>query len=301
MSKPYNPTGYDDGNHYGFNAFDIECVAAQIYKQCKADGIKLQPKPLCAILGNMEREGQFHTGIWQNLTVGNENGGYGLTQWTPASTKILAYAKDRGVPSDSLSLQVERLIHYEAVVEPSAQWSQNRSTHGFTFIQFLENKDCDINSLVEDFMYGYENPGDLALQERQNYANGSKFVDGVTIPQIVEKVFGGEIDIDLTVSAPALPDENTEPRSETITDSIYNLLCETSYNLDRLSETQKKQLKTRKLGDKLKVLQFCGSIKNKYGTKVSVRHRWYAIVQVDNKGNLISTRGETIKPHYIDY
>lgn len=296
MSKPYNPTGYDDGCHWGWADFDVKCVAVEIYNQCKKYGINIQPRPLGAVLGNCSHEGSFHTGMWEGLNVGRYDRGYGLFQWTPA-TKVIDYLEGRGIPIDSLSGQIERFINFECIVNPTVQWSQARSPLGNTFRSFLEDTTHDINALTEDFMLGYENPyiPTSGLGERQTYAN--QYYNSIVIP-----IFGGETE--LAIKNPIEPDTDTPdsdleeiPEQE---NCLYDLLKETEYNLDRLTEEQTKYLKQRVLKDRIRVKSFCGIIKNKYGEKCGLRHRFYRIVDINQKGDLISNHGEHIKPHFVD-
>lgn len=48
------------------------------------------------MLGNMETESTINPGIWQSLNSGNASGGFGLTQWTPA-TKYINWANNNGL------------------------------------------------------------------------------------------------------------------------------------------------------------------------------------------------------------
>lgn len=49
----------------------------------------------CAVLGNIEQESGFNPGIWESLN--NTNKGYGIVQWTPATTFL-----NRAVETDFL-------------------------------------------------------------------------------------------------------------------------------------------------------------------------------------------------------
>ena len=52
---------------------------------------------IAGMLGNMQRESNINPGLWESLNYGNTSGGFGLTQWTPA-TKYLNWAQERGYP-----------------------------------------------------------------------------------------------------------------------------------------------------------------------------------------------------------
>ena len=294
MSKPYNPTGYDESCHWGFSDFDVQCVGLAIYKQCQADGINLQPRPLCALLGNIARESHMHSGMWESLNVGNIHGGYGLTQWTPCGDKIIPYLEGKGLPNDSLTGQVERLIHFECIVAPEQQWLTGRSVSGMSFKDFLENETYDIDYLTKDFMYGYESPSAPALDERITWAN--------SFQTIVANIFGGSTDF--TISSPIEPDTSTPDAGEEEIpeqeENLYELLQKTEYNTNQLTAEQVKKLKQRVIGDRIKIKTFCGKITNRYGTKVSIRKQYYRISEINQKGDFITIRGEHIKPHYID-
>lgn len=123
-------------------------------------------KAICALLGNMERESHINPGLWEDLRENNTSGGYGLTQWTPA-TKYINWALSKGWAKENIYNQLQRIL-YE-VENNSEQWL-DRANSGMTFKQFTQSN-ASIAWLTEVFMKNYENPGAPELEERISNSN----------------------------------------------------------------------------------------------------------------------------------
>lgn len=90
---------------------------------------------IAGILGNIQSESSINPGRWQSDKVGNNSGGYGLTQWTPASKYFnWCQTEGRNDPSE-MDNNIERII-YE--VEKGGQYYK---TDGYpeTFSQFTQS------------------------------------------------------------------------------------------------------------------------------------------------------------------
>lgn len=128
---------------------------------------------IAAILGNMQRESNINPGLWESLLYGNTSGGYGLTQWTPAS-KYLSWAQERGYPYGSdysnaeayINGQLQRIV-WE--VENNQQWIAT-SAFNFSFSAFTKSTQTAAY-LTEAFLKNYERAGVEALSDRITAAN----------------------------------------------------------------------------------------------------------------------------------
>lgn len=119
---------------------------------------------ICGMLGNMQRESSINPGIWQSLKEGNLSGGYGLTQWTPA-TKYFNWCDERNLPYDDIDSNLSR-IDWELAngqqFYPSDRFSE-------TFKEFIKSEESP-EYLASCFMCNYERPGDPHEEERRTYA-----------------------------------------------------------------------------------------------------------------------------------
>lgn len=108
---------------------------------------------ICGVLGNMETESTMNPCLWESLRVGNMRGGYGLTQWTPAS-KYINWCKAKGIPYASIDSNLKRL-DYE--VENNMQWINSLDPKKRTFKQFTRSTDSP-KDLAMVFIRAYERP-----------------------------------------------------------------------------------------------------------------------------------------------
>ena len=113
----------------------------------------------CAMLGNIQEESGINPGIWEYLKKGNLSGGYGLTQWTPA-TKIINWLNENGYEIDSGIGQMLRIVWEK---DNEQQWG---STSGYplTFHEFATYTNSSMTDeeickyLANAFLRNYERP-----------------------------------------------------------------------------------------------------------------------------------------------
>lgn len=108
---------------------------------------------ICGLLGNMETESTMNPCLWESLRVGNMRGGYGLTQWTPAS-KYINWCKRFGYKYNDINSNLKR-IDYE--VKNNIQWINSLDPKKRTFKQFTQSKDSP-KDLAMVFIRAYERP-----------------------------------------------------------------------------------------------------------------------------------------------
>lgn len=114
---------------------------------------------IAGLLGNMQTESTMNPGLWQSRNEGNLNGGYGLTQWTPAS-KYIDWANARGLAIGDYVSQLKR-IEYE--VAENIQWIKQ----GMTFYQFTQSTQSAYDLAVL-FLNHYERPANPNEAKRGN-------------------------------------------------------------------------------------------------------------------------------------
>lgn len=131
---------------------------------------------ICAMLGNMVIESNINPNIYEGLIPNNDNG-YGLVQWTPA-TKLIYWCMDKRLNYKDGNSQLER-IKYEVSV--NAQWGHSWYAHKygypsdppFTLAEFFVST-LDLDTLVNYFVLYYEQPAESnyvkSLSDRQSYA-----------------------------------------------------------------------------------------------------------------------------------
>ena len=119
---------------------------------------------ICGMLGNMQSESTINPGIWESLNEGNVAGGFGLTQWTPA-TKLINWCQSFSPPMDyhDIESQCKRIL-WESQNEE--QWVQNKP---MSFAEFTQSKDTPEN-LALVFISNYERPAEPNQPNRQTQA-----------------------------------------------------------------------------------------------------------------------------------
>lgn len=142
----------------------------------------------CGVLGNMQQESGLNPGIWQYTN--NVSQGYGLVQWTPATT-FLDRAVATGVISTASAAAInavttsnpKKLMDAELscliwcctsrhdFFSPSSSSSMNHTGHFLTFSQFKAST-LDAGTLAKVFHDHYERSADNAtrLEQRATYA-----------------------------------------------------------------------------------------------------------------------------------
>lgn len=123
----------------------------------------------CAVIGNMQTESNCNPNLWQSLNEGNTSGGYGLTQWTPA-TKLIEWAEANEYDYTDIDTQLKR-IEWEVV--NGGQYYPTES-YPLSFAEFKTSTESP-EYLAKAFIYNYERPAsyssadDRATQSRYWY------------------------------------------------------------------------------------------------------------------------------------
>lgn len=122
------------------------------------------PQAVCGMLGNMETESTINPGIWQNLDEGNNSNGFGLVQWTPAST-YRTWCGNNGLDPSAMDSALQR-IEYEL-----ANGLQYYPTDAYplTFKEFKVSTKSP-SYLAQAFLKNYERPADQDQPARSTQA-----------------------------------------------------------------------------------------------------------------------------------
>ena len=131
---------------------------------------------ICGLLGNMQNESALNPARWQSNDVGNMSGGYGLTQWTPA-TKYINWATENGYNDygamDSnlarLIYEVNNHVQYyptSGYPETFSEFTQSSKTPYYLACVFAWN--YERSSVV---LYGTEEEKEALRQRRGGSAN----------------------------------------------------------------------------------------------------------------------------------
>ena len=78
--------GDEQNSSHALTQSQMELNATYIKDYLTARGWSINA--IAGLLGNMQHESAINPGRWQSNNVGNTSGGYGLTQWTPATKYI---------------------------------------------------------------------------------------------------------------------------------------------------------------------------------------------------------------------
>lgn len=141
---------------------EMEQNALYFYYKMQAKGWTLNA--IAGMLGNMQVESTINPGIWQSLDEGNTAGGYGLTQWTPA-TKYIDWCDARGLEPSEMDSAIARL-EYE--LENGLQFYPT-DEYPLTFADYKTSYDTPEN-LAQAFLLNYERPANQDQPERSEYA-----------------------------------------------------------------------------------------------------------------------------------
>ena len=137
-----------------------------IYKALSDKGWTINA--ISAILGNMQTESTFNTGIWEGNRVNNLSVGFGLVQWTPAS-KYINWCKEKygnDVDYTTLEHNIDRII-WE--VDNKKQWGPRKSFGYMSFKDFTQST-LDVGYLTRAFMLCYERPADQSEAKQEKRA-----------------------------------------------------------------------------------------------------------------------------------
>lgn len=163
-------------NYLSYN--EMQNNAQIVYSFFKSMG--WSTNAICGMLGNMQEESNINPGLYQWRRVPKDGEavtwGFGLTQWTPASTKIIAYANSIGKPiydgaTQCMRIQIEKNSTNDRYdLSSFMQWggprlplaydeSRQQYYCTYTFADFsVSNKSP--YELAKDFMLLYERPAD---------------------------------------------------------------------------------------------------------------------------------------------
>lgn len=166
----YNPIDFEEsglpddtpisGNRY-LTMSEMQINARYIWNYLGSRGWSLEA--VCGMLGNMQVESTINPAIWESLTQ-NENKGYGLVQWTPA-TKFLNWCSQNNLDPSVMDSALKRL-EYE--LENGLQYYATND-YPLTFKQF-KTSTKDPNYLAMAFLYNYERARELQQPVRGKYA-----------------------------------------------------------------------------------------------------------------------------------
>lgn len=147
--------------HGGLNTEQQKANAEYIYNYLTNEG--WTKNAICGLLGNIQSESSLNPGSWKVKDKMENNVGYGLVQWTPASKflKFIGISDDNRAQVDEIDakeLMDEQLeyILYE-VGGGTDQWTS--SYVNMTFEEFTQSTDTAYN-LAMKFLKAYEKPLD---------------------------------------------------------------------------------------------------------------------------------------------
>ena len=150
---------------------------------------------IAGLLGNMQAESSINPGRWQSENIGNMSGGYGLVQWTPASSYInwcYEYFGENSDPS-MMDWQLNRII-YEL---------QNG-------IQYYKTPDYNLS--FSEFSTSSESPYYLACAFAWNYERSYTVLYGTEAEkEALRKLRGGYANAWYTYLSGSEPPDPVDP------------------------------------------------------------------------------------------
>lgn len=160
------------GNYYGslFNSStgltetQMKVNAIYISKYLTSKG--WTKNAVAGLLGNLQAESSMNPGRWQSEDVGNNSGGYGLVQWTPASKYFEWCTSNNLTDPSEMDNNLDRII-YE--LENNIQWIAT-DTYNFSFKQFSTSKQS-AQYLASAFLKCYERAGVEVESTRRSNAS----------------------------------------------------------------------------------------------------------------------------------
>lgn len=266
------PNGFIIANRY-LNEIEMKNNGQYIGNYLASHG--MSHDAIVGILGNMCRESHCTTGIMQSLAHYdyNSSGGFGLVQWTPVR-KIGDYAESIGINKYDYNamcdfdMQMGRIVYEK---DNNIQWNTAKG-YG-TFAEFWTTSK-GYEWATEAWCMAYEQPGDVALAERLQYAEWFK-----------DYSFNGDIP-----TPPEPPDPPIDPPEPPTENNLYELLSQTAYNLKRIADN-KSTLESLKVGDSCRIKQLYTHPKrllfNCYGGKLTQLKDTYNIIAVRRDGKIV--------------
>ena len=138
---------YTIGPGYYYNHESLYSNAVNVKDYLDAQG-GFTEAAIIGIIANMEHESYLNPGQQEHGKGGSDQYGYGLVQWTPASSKIVAYANAQGGNWYDGDLQMDYLM-----INAPASWQESSSYR----ISWEEYKQItDIYEATRVFFYNFE-------------------------------------------------------------------------------------------------------------------------------------------------
>lgn len=134
---------------------------------------------VCGMLGNIDRESTVNPGLWESFESGNMSGGFGLVQWTPAST-FINWCTSNGLNYLDIDSQLKRIL-YE--LDNGLQYYATDS-YPESFTEFSKSTKTP-EYLASAFLHNYERAGVTVEEERrQNARKWYNFLNGNVTPDV---------------------------------------------------------------------------------------------------------------------
>lgn len=274
---------------------------------------------IAGILGNMVQESNINCGLWQSLKRNNMKGGYGLTQWTPA-TKYINWANEKGYSIKEMDGQLKR-IQYE--VDNKIQWIALSSYDKMSFKEFTKSTKS-VAYLCEMFEACYERAGKPNMSKRIEEAEyyyeklqdpkwwGSKTFNDSAFTDSDDNMIYTDEDILDTNDDEKDYNENDDGGYESgESGEVFADVQKSCYNLKQLGDNELLELKRCAYGDKVYIKHTFNKGKHYgtslYGKKLTTNARPYIIKAVRKNGYLILKPKEDtnakviVNPKYIDW
>ena len=135
-----------DGYYYGHMASAAD-NSQNIKNDLEAEG-DFTHAAIIGIIANMDHESYLNPAQGEHDKNMSEQYGYGLVMWTPARTKIVAYAADHGVPWHDGDTQMDYLI-----ISVPQGWIKS-SAYPYTWDEYKQLTDYQLATKV--FFYNFE-------------------------------------------------------------------------------------------------------------------------------------------------
>lgn len=139
---------YTVGDGYYYNHMTLVQNAMNVKAFFEEHYPSMTKEAIIGIIANMEHESYLNPGQQEHGKDGSDSYGYGLVMWTPARTKILAYATGAGVDWYDGDAQLE----YSRTSIPSG-WIKS-SAYPYTWDQYQNL--TDYNVATRTFFYNFE-------------------------------------------------------------------------------------------------------------------------------------------------
>ena len=137
---------YTIGSGYYYNHYQLTCNAQNVKDFLTARGFT--EAAVVGILANMEHESYMNPGQQEHGKGGSTQYGYGLVQWTPARTKILAYADSISGDWWDGDLQMDYLM-----ISAPDTWIKSQA-YPYTWAEYQQL--TDIYEATRTFFYNFE-------------------------------------------------------------------------------------------------------------------------------------------------